>query len=170
MVVDEVARRLGVERWRKKDFARQAHVAGKRVVLVEPLTFMNESGWPVRKIASWWKTPRPEILVISDDLDLPLGRLRLRASGGSGGHNGLKSIIHELGGDDFPRLRVGIGRGFPDTEGEGRDEPVGHVLTAFTPTERDTLSAILAAAALGVLTWLGEGLVPAMNVVNGWHA
>jgi len=161
MVVDEVARRFGSVHWRKKDVARQAHVAPRGVVLVEPLTYMNESGYPVRKIAAWWKAPRPGILVISDDLDLPFGKLRLRSSGSSGGHNGLKSLIEELGGDDFPRLRVGIGR--------GRDA-IDHVLSPFEDGERQAIEAIVAAAADGALLWLEQGLTPAMNFVNGWHA
>ncbi|MBV9103900.1 MAG: aminoacyl-tRNA hydrolase [Candidatus Eremiobacteraeota bacterium] len=160
MVVDEIAKRLGVTHWRKKDFARQAHVASKRVVLVEPITFMNNSGWPVRKIASWWKTPRPEILVISDDLDLPFGKLRLRANGSSGGHNGLKSLIDELGGQDFPRLRVGIGRG---------REAIDHVLGDFHGDERETMQCVVDAASDGALLWLDGGIVPAMNAVNGWR-
>jgi len=157
MVVDEVARRLGVAHWRKKDYALQTHVAAKRVVLVKPLTFMNGSGGPVHKISSWWKTPRADVLVISDDLDLPFGRLRMRAGGSSGGHNGLKSVIDELGGDDFPRLRIGIGRGAG---------AIDHVLSEFSKEERDALSELVAAAADGALTWLDDGLVPAMNLVN----
>ena len=160
MVVDEIARRFGVTHWRKKDFAQQAHVAAKQVVLVKPLTFMNGSGWPVRKIASWWKTPRPDVLVVSDDLDLPFGKLRLRTNGGSGGHNGLKSIIDELGGEDFPRLRVGIGRG---------REAIDHVLSAFDADERAAMAAIVAAAADGAIQWLESGPVGAMNFVNSWQ-
>jgi PTH1 family peptidyl-tRNA hydrolase len=159
MVVDEVARRVGVASWRKKDFARQAHVAARRLVFVEPLTGMNGSGYPVRKIAAWWKTPRPEILVVSDDLDLPFRKLRLRASGGSGGHNGLRSLIEELGGDDFPRLRVGIGRG---------REAVDHVLSEFGDEEMQQLGPVVGAAADGVMLWLDEGIVPAMQLVNSW--
>jgi PTH1 family peptidyl-tRNA hydrolase len=160
MVVDEVARRIGAANWKKKDFARQAHVAAKRVVLAEPLTGMNGSGYPVNKIAAWWKVPRPDILVVSDDLDLPFGKLRMRASGGSGGHNGLKSMIEELGGDDFPRVRVGIGRG---------SEAIDHVLSAFVPEELPLLGAVVDAAADGVLTWLDDGIVPAMQLVNSWN-
>jgi PTH1 family peptidyl-tRNA hydrolase len=159
MVADEIGRRFGVERWRKKDFALQAHVAAQRVVLVKPLSYMNESGYPVRKIAAWWKTPRPEILAISDDLDLPFGKLRMRAGGSSGGHNGLRSLIEELGGDDFPRLRVGIGR--------GRDA-IDHVLATFSGDETHRLAEIVAAAADGAVAWLDEGLVAATQFVNSW--
>ena len=160
MVVDEIAQRFGVTHWRKKDSAYQAHVAAKGVVLVKPLTFMNGSGWPVLKIASWWKTPRPDVLIISDDLDLSFGRLRLRTSGSSGGHNGLKSIIDELGGDDFPRLRVGIGRG---------REAIDHVLSTFDAAERAAMSTVVSAAADGAILWLESGPIAAMNFVNGWQ-
>jgi PTH1 family peptidyl-tRNA hydrolase len=160
MVVDEVGRRFGVMHWRKKHFARQAHVATQGVVLVEPLTFMNNSGWPVHKIASWWKTPPSDILVVSDDLDLPFGRLRLRASGSSGGHNGLKSVIEELGTEAFPRLRIGIGRG---------SEATRHVLGTFAGDERAAMEKIVQVAADGSVLWLEDGIVAAMNAVNGWR-
>jgi PTH1 family peptidyl-tRNA hydrolase len=160
MVVDEVARRFGVDKWRKKDYALQVHVAAQRVVLVKPITGMNGSGYPVQKIAAWWKAPRPEVLVVSDDLDLPFGKLRMRASGGSGGHNGLKSMIEELGGDDFPRLRVGIGRG---------REAIDHVLTAFDASERDKLETIVNVSADGAIAWLDTGIVAAIQLINSWQ-
>jgi|HubBroStandDraft_2_1064218.scaffolds.fasta_scaffold188509_2 PTH1 family peptidyl-tRNA hydrolase len=158
MVIDEVARRFGVDKWRKKDYALQAHVAAQRVVLVKPITGMNGSGYPVQKIAAWWKALRPEILVVSDDLDLPFGKLRMRASGGSGGHNGLKSMIEELGGDDFPRLRVGIGRG---------REAIDHVLAPFDASERDKLETVVNVSADGAIAWLDAGVVAAMQLING---
>ena len=158
MILDEVARRFGVDKWRKKDYALQAHVAAQRVVLVKPITGMNGSGYPVQKIAAWWKAQRPEILVVSDDLDLPFGKLRMRASGGSGGHNGLKSMIEELGGDDFPRLRVGIGRG---------REAIDHVLAPFDPSEREKLETVVTVSADGAIAWLDTGIVAAMQQING---
>jgi PTH1 family peptidyl-tRNA hydrolase len=121
---------------------------------------MNESGWPVRRIAGWWKTPAPDVLVVVDDIDLPFGRLRMRESGGSGGHNGLKSIIEVLG-DTFVRLRVGIGH-----EGEAVD----HVLSAFTPEEERSLGTIVDVAADGVMRWLDQGPADAMNFVNAWRS
>jgi len=91
-----VARRLGVERWRNKDRALQANVTAKSLVLVKPQSYMNESGTPISRIARWWKTPPAGVLVVVDDLDLPFGKLRDARVGGSGGHNGLKSIIETL--------------------------------------------------------------------------
>ena len=160
-VVDRVARHFGVTKWRKKDAAEQAHLAAQSLVLVKPQSYMNESGRPIGKIAGWWKTPPAEVLVVVDDLDLPFGRLRMRAASGSGGHNGLKSIIEYLG-EDFSRLRIGIGRG-------GEDDAIDRVLSTFTADEERRLEPILDVATEGVLLWLDRGAVDAMNYVNAWR-
>jgi PTH1 family peptidyl-tRNA hydrolase len=159
-VLDEVARRLGVERWKNKSEALQAHVAARGVVLVKPQSYMNESGRPLAAIAGWWKATPPDVLVVSDDLDLPFGRLRMRASGGSGGHNGLKSIIEVLG-ESFPRLRIGIGRGRSDT--------IDYVLSNFSAEEERTLPQLIEVAADGVLRWLERDPLDAIQYVNGWR-
>ncbi len=160
-VVDEVARRIGVTGWKKKDEAEQAHVAAHSVVLVKPLSFMNESGRPIARIAGWWKTPPAELLVISDDLDLPFGRLRMRASGGSGGHNGLKSIIEPFG-EAFPRLRLGIGRG-------RSGDTIDYVLANFSGSEEELLPVLIDVATQGVLRWLDRDLTGAIQLVNAWR-
>ena len=160
-MVDDVARRFGVEHWKKKDEALQAHVAARNVVLVKPLSFMNDSGRPVAKIGGWWKASAADVLVVSDDLDLPFGRLRMRANGGSGGHNGLKSII-EVAGEGFPRLRIGIGR--------GRSDSIDYVLANFSPDEESMLEKIVAVAADGVVRFLERGPVDAINYVNAWRS
>ncbi len=157
MVVDEVARRFCVDRWKNKHGAHQAFDAGRRLVLVKPTSFMNLSGAPVRLIASWYRTPPEGILVVSDDMDLPFGRLRMRAKGGHGGHNGLRSIIATVG-EDFPRLRVGVGRPEYDS--------IDHVLSPFSAAERAELPAIVAAAADGVERWLALGIEAAMQFTN----
>jgi PTH1 family peptidyl-tRNA hydrolase len=159
-VLDEVARRLGVEHWKKKDAALQAHVAARGAVLVKPQSYMNESGRPIARIAAWWKAQAPDVLVVSDDLDLPFGRLRMRAGGGSGGHNGLRSII-EYFGEDFPRLRLGIGRGRSDT--------IDYVLSNFNGDEEQLLPQLIEVAAQGVLRWLERGPVDAIQYVNAWR-
>jgi PTH1 family peptidyl-tRNA hydrolase len=159
-VVDEVARRAGDVRFKKKDGAEQAHIAARAVVLVKPLSFMNDSGIPLASIAGWWKTPPSDLLVISDDLDLPFGRLRMRANGGSGGHNGLKSIIAHFG-EAFPRLRIGIGRGRADT--------IDYVLANFTGNEERELSTLIGVAADGIERWLAHGATDAIQFVNGWR-
>jgi PTH1 family peptidyl-tRNA hydrolase len=160
-VVDEVARRFGAQHWKKKDEALQAHVAARNVVLVKPLSFMNESGRPIAKVGGWWKASAADILIVSDDLDLPFGRLRMRANGGSGGHNGLKSII-EVAGEGFPRLRIGIGRGRTDT--------IDYVLANFSADEERALEKIVDVAADGVVRFLESGPVDAINYVNAWRS
>jgi PTH1 family peptidyl-tRNA hydrolase len=130
------------------------------VVLVKPLSFMNESGDPLGRIAGWWKTPAPELLVVSDDLDLPFGKLRMRANGSSGGHNGLKSIIARFG-EEFPRLKLGIGRGRTDT--------IDYVLANFSPDEERELATLIDVAASGVMRWLAAGPLDAIQFVNGWR-
>jgi PTH1 family peptidyl-tRNA hydrolase len=155
-----VARRLGVTSWRKKDEALQAHAAAHAVVLVKPQSFMNDSGHPLGRIAAWWKVMPVALLVVSDDIDLPFGRLRMRASGGSGGHNGLKSIIARFG-EDFPRLRVGVGRGRTDT--------IDYVLSTFAPDEERALPEMIDVAAAGVVRWLERGPVDAIQYVNAWR-
>ncbi len=158
-MIDEVARRYGIASWKKKDGALQANDAARRIVFVKPVTFMNLSGTPVRLISSWYRTPPSDVLVVGDDMDLPFGKLRMRPGGGHGGHNGLRSIIATIG-DDFPRLRVGLGR--PEFDG------VDHVLGSFAANEREALPAIVSAAADGVERWVDEGLDAAMRFVNTW--
>ena len=159
MVVDEVARRFGVSIWKKKDNARQALDATRRVLFMEPLSFMNLSGVPVRVAAAWYRTQPADILVISDDMDLPFGKLRMRPSGGHGGHNGLRSII-AANGDGFPRIRIGVGRPAFDI--------IDHVLSPFDASERTALPSMITAAADGVECWLDQGLDRAMLLMNTW--
>jgi PTH1 family peptidyl-tRNA hydrolase len=160
MIVDEVARRFALGSWRNRDGAEQGLLRERNVLLAKPVTFMNNSGSPLRIIASWYKVPPEHLLAISDDLDLPFGKLRMRRSGSSGGHNGLRSIITYFG-EDFPRLRVGIGR---DHDGEA----IGRVLGKFSEVERAGLPAIIEAGADTVERWLDAGLEPAMQFANSW--
>ncbi len=159
MVVDEVARRFGITSWKKKDAAYQALDSARRVIFVKPASFMNLSGTPVRLIASWYRTPPEGVLVVSDDMDLPFGKLRMRPNGGHGGHNGLRSLIATIG-ESFPRIRVGLGRPEHDS--------IDHVLSQFGEDERRALPDIVAAAADGVIVWIEEGLDAAMRLVNTW--
>ncbi len=160
MVVDEIARRYGIVKWRKKDSAEQAYDATRRVVFVKPTSYMNLSGTPVRLISSWYRTPPEGVLVVVDEMDLPFGRLRMRPFGGHGGHNGLRSIVATIG-DGFPRLRVGVGR--PELDS------VEHVLSPFDSTERRALPTIVAAAADAVERWLTDDLDSAMRFANTWE-
>ena len=130
------------------------------VRLVKPLTFMNLSGGAVVSLAGFYKIDVADMLVVVDDVNLEIGRLRARRSGSAGGHNGLKSIIASLGTDAFPRLRIGVGRG-----GEGRDLS-GHVLGRIGPSERATIDDAVGRAADAVETFVAEGIVAVMNRFN----
>jgi peptidyl-tRNA hydrolase, PTH1 family len=160
MVIDEVARRCGISKWKKRDGALQALDGERCVVLVKPVTFMNLSGTPVRLISSWYRTPPSGVLVVSDDMDLPFGRLRMRPLGGHGGHNGLRSVIATIG-EDFPRIRIGLGRPEYDS--------IDHVLSSFRDDEKRALPAIVVAAADGVDRWVDDGIESAMRFVNTWE-
>jgi len=133
-----------------------------KVVLAKPQTYMNRSGAAVGALVNWLKVAPAEMLVIVDDADLPLGQLRLRGAGGSGGHNGLRSIIEALGGnEEFARLRIGIGRSGPAGE-----DITDHVLGKFSSAERDLAGEAIGAAVEAVDCCLQEGLAAAMNRFN----
>lgn len=130
-----------------------------RVLLVKPMRFMNLAGGPVKAaLRQTDADPATDLLVVADDVDLPLGRVRLRRSGSAGGHNGLRDIIAALGSDEFNRLRVGIGRA-----GETAD----HVLATFKPGERTLASEAVAVAADAAQRWLSDGIDAAMSEFNG---
>ena len=160
MIVDELARRLGAteRRNRFRSDLIEAFDGGEKVVLLKPRTYMNLSGSAVREATNWYKAPIEDLLVVVDDIDLPFGSIRLRAKGGSGGHNGLKSIIAELGLETFSRMRIGIGR--------GPGHATRQVLTRFTSDEERVLPAVLGAAADCVLEWERQGIISAMNRCN----
>jgi PTH1 family peptidyl-tRNA hydrolase len=139
----------------------EAGDAGK-VTLAKPQTFMNRSGSAVQALLVWLKIEPAQVLVVEDDADLPLGQIRLRLSGGSGGHNGLRSIIETLGGnEEFARLRIGIGRSAP----LGTDI-TGHVLGRFAPAEREVAEEAVATAAETMECCLRDGIAEAMNRFN----
>jgi PTH1 family peptidyl-tRNA hydrolase len=140
--------------------ARTARLTGggHDVLLAEPTTFMNLSGWAVREIVAYYKIALADILVMVDDADLPLGKLRIRMSGSAGGHNGLKSIIQELGSQEFPRLRIGVGR----QAGELRH----HVLGRFASEERALIETAVRKAADAAEMFVTEDIRTVMNKFN----
>ena len=142
--------------------ARTAY-AGETLMLVKPQTFMNLSGTSVAPLLRYYGGAPADLTVVLDDADLPLGRLRIRASGGSGGHRGLASIIEALGTEAFPRIRLGVGR-------EARGDLVGHVLGKFDGTRQTVVRAMVEAAADAVQCLTENGLNEAMNRYNGWSA
>jgi len=134
---------------------------GHRVVLCQPQTFMNLSGEAVGKLVSFFQSPRTKLVVAVDDADLPVGEIRLRPSGSSGGHHGLESIEQHLGSREYGRLRIGIGRQ------DGKREIIGHVLGKLSANEMAVIEKVLVRAADQVECWLAHGLQKAMSQFNG---
>ena len=158
--VDYFARKHGIAIRERKARAKVGlgEVAEKGVVLAKPRTFMNLSGQAVSRLVRQFNVPLEDLVVICDDLDLPLGRVRIRQRGGSAGHKGMESIIDSLGSQDFPRIRVGIGR--PD------GDEVSYVLSDFTAEERDVVREAMADVADALYCILTEGIEAAMNRYN----
>jgi PTH1 family peptidyl-tRNA hydrolase len=139
-----------------------------RLRLLMPQTFMNDSGRAIRAALDWFDLQPADLLVLVDDMDLPLGRLRLRASGSAGGHNGLRSAISHLGTQEFPRLRIGIGAPAEDPL-ERKARTIGHVLGRFSPAERPLLNDVLAEVEAGIGLIQRLGLERAGNRLNGFR-
>ena len=164
MLADLLARRWRAD-WNsgKKFQAQQAQAefAGNRTVLCKPQTFMNLSGAAVGALVNFYHLPLLRLVVAVDDADLPLGQIRLRPGGSSGGHHGLESIEQHLGSREYARLRIGIGRQ------DRRREIAGHVLGRLSAAEQAVLEKVLARAAEQVECWLAHGLAKAMSQFNG---
>jgi peptidyl-tRNA hydrolase, PTH1 family len=161
-VADELARRRDVlfEHGRANALTAKVGIGADALLIVKPLTMMNLSGEAVGGLAHFYKIDPSDIIAVADDVNLPLGRLRLRGSGSAGGHNGFRSIIARLGSDRFPRLRVGVGRGDP------RRDLADHVLARFDPDEASEVERAIARAADAVDTFIAEGIEAAMNRFN----
>lgn len=161
MVADELARRAHAEGSKRRFKAEiaEGRLAGEKLVLVKPQTYMNLSGHAVREVVQWYHVPVDRVLVIVDDLDQPFGQVRLRARGSAGGHNGLKSIFAQLGTTEVPRLRIGIGR--------TSTQAISHVLARFSKDEQAALRGVIAEAADAAGLWAEKGILEAMNLVNG---
>jgi PTH1 family peptidyl-tRNA hydrolase len=162
MLLDRLAARLGLtfSRYQFKALVTKGECQQQKLVLAKPQTFMNLSGQAVSALVRFYKVPMENLLVVYDDVDLPLGTLRLRPAGGSAGQKGMTSIIEKLGRQDFPRLRIGIGRP------SGRMEAAAYVLQDFSTAETELLSITLDRAVDAVLTFVTEGLTMAMNRYN----
>lgn len=163
MVVEAFAKRHGLDfsRMQYDAFVATGRAAGRSVILAKPQKYMNLSGRPVGALRSFYKLPLENILVAYDDLDLPTGTIRLRPSGGAGGHNGMKDILRHLGSEAFARLRVGIGRP------PGRMDSAAYVLQDFGAEERIVIDAACDRAADAIETWLRDGITLAMSRHNG---
>ena len=162
-VVDEVARRRDLEFTTSPAdavIARETGTSG-RLILAKPLTFMNRSGYAVGLLSRYFDVETSNILVVLDDVNLSLGRLRARPDGSDGGHNGLQSVILSLGTDEFPRVRMGVGRG------QGQRDLSDHVLTRFADEEIARVDELIIGTADAVELFIKSGIAPVMNRFNG---
>ncbi|MDQ1660469.1 MAG: peptidyl-tRNA hydrolase, family, partial [Blastococcus sp.] len=165
MVLDELAERAGIrlapgKGARSRAVSGEGRLAGRRVVLARPLTYMNESGGPVRGLLDYHSIDPSDLVVLHDELDIGFASVRLKLGGGEGGHNGLRSITRSLGTKDYLRVRVGIGRP------PGRQDPADFVLKDFSSTERKELALLLVEAADAAELLLAQGLEAAQNGVH----
>jgi peptidyl-tRNA hydrolase, PTH1 family len=163
VVLDGLAKAWGISLVEHKKFQGwfgEGMAGGQKIRLLKPSTYMNNSGQAMRSVLDWYKIPPEAVLVVYDDMDLPVGRLRLRLSGSAGGQNGMKSAIAHLGTQNFPRLRVGIG-----SKTEGRDA-ISHVLGSFTPGEKPLVNEVVDLSIGAVETAIREGVEMAMNRYN----
>ena len=158
MVADQLAAQSGAT-WEKSTKWDALVAKCGAVFLAKPMSYMNRSGYPLLKIAQFYKIQPPEILVVLDDMALPLGRLRLRASGGSGGHNGLESVIMQFGTEQIPRLRIGIGEALSAAS-------VDYVLGRFFEEEKAIVRSAIDRAVEAVKCAIDNNLISAMNTFN----
>jgi PTH1 family peptidyl-tRNA hydrolase len=164
MLVDLLAKRWSADWTNEKKFQSRIAKAdrdGPRAVLSQPQTYMNASGEAVGALVNFYQLPLKKLVVVLDDADLPLGGIRLRPGGSSGGHHGLESIEQHLGSREYPRLRIGIGRK------DGAREITGHVLGRLSTAEMAVMEKVLVRAADQVECWLAHGLHKAMSQFNG---
>ena len=163
--VDAIAAEIGATWEEKRQFkclmARGAF-AGMPVMLVKPQTYMNLSGESVAPVVKYHNATPADLLVVQDDIDLPVGRMRVRKNGSCGGHNGIRNIIERLGTQDFIRLKLGVGK--------DRSDVIAHVLGKFDPTARRTMDLVVAEAVKAAAAILKSGPDRAMNLYNGWSA
>lgn len=152
--------RTKLERKHRTSILGEDEIEGQRVILVKPRTFVNRSGQAVEYLMTRYGVPIEKVLIIHDDINLPVGKLRLRPSGSAGGHNGLRSIIEITGSQDFPRLRVGVGRP-PDG-----DDQIGHVIGEMSPQEREATNDALERVVKAISSLLTENIDVTMNRFN----
>ncbi len=167
--LNHFARKQAIRFDRKQGKARigSGEVAGEAVILAKPQTYMNLSGESVSRLVRKFGVSLANLLVVHDDLDLPLGKIRIRQGGSSGGHKGVESIITILGSADFPRLRIGIGRPGTDSHSQyGEDEIISYVLSSFAPQEKEIVARTIPVVSDALLSLISEGIDTAMNKYN----
>lgn len=164
--LDLLAEKLGcrIDKGKFQGLYGQTMYAGKKLMLLKPQTYMNLSGRSVLQMSAYFSIPPQRIIVLFDDISLPPGRLRIRADGSAGGHNGIKSIIAELGSQEFPRVKIGVGsKAHPD------QDLADHVLSTFSAQEEKALAVSLSNAADAALAIIDHGVPEAANRFNGSH-
>ena len=164
--LDLMADSLGIKinKVKFKGLLGEATYEGNKLLLLKPHTYMNLSGESVKDAVNFYKIPLEKLIVIYDDMDLPVGRIRIRPEGSAGGHHGMESIIYQLGSDKFPRVRIGIGHP------EDKKATVNHVLGRFYGEEAEKIQAAIQAAVDAALLIVTEGANCAMNKFNGFQA
>jgi PTH1 family peptidyl-tRNA hydrolase len=162
MVVEKVATEFSISLDKQKfdTLYGRGMLEGIEVLLAKPMTYMNNSGLPAKRLADYFRIKSEDLLVIHDDIDLALGRIKIKIAGGHGGHKGIKSLMDAFGEDDFARLRIGVGRS------EGAVSVTDHVLSGFSGEEKKMLKGILARAREAVVTILSRGIKDGMNRFN----
>ena len=164
-VVDAIAERIGAVWENKKSFScliARGVFSGVQVLLVKPQTFMNLSGDSVAPVVKYNNASYADLLVVQDDIDLALGRIRIRKNGSCGGHNGIRNIIERMGTSDFARLKIGVGK--------DRSNVIGHVLGKFDPLSRAIIDKSVSVSVDAVAAFVVNGVDRAMNTFNGWVA
>ncbi|HAT4104659.1 TPA: aminoacyl-tRNA hydrolase [Clostridium perfringens] len=160
-VIDYMANKynIDVNREKFKGICGEGFIENKKVILLKPLTYMNLSGESIRELANFYKLEDDEIIVVYDDISLDIGRLRIREKGSAGGHNGIKSIIQNLGGDKFPRVKVGVG--------QPKDNLVNHVLGKFSKEDREHIEKVIPVVSDAIVEILKNDAKESMNKFNG---
>lgn len=161
--VDAIASEIGASWEEKRQFKclwAKGNFAGQSVILAKPQTYMNLSGESVAPLVRYSNATAADLLVIQDDIDLPVGRMRVRKNGSCGGHNGIRNIIERLGTQDFARLKLGVGK--------DKSDVIAHVLGKFDPATRQTMDRVVAEAVKAAAAILCDGPDRAMNAYNGW--
>lgn len=160
-VIDYMANKynIDVNREKFKGICGEGFIENKKVILLKPLTYMNLSGESIRDLANFYKLEDDEIIVVYDDISLDIGRLRIREKGSAGGHNGIKSIIQNLGGDKFPRVKVGVG--------QPKDNLVNHVLGKFSKEDREHIEKVIPVVSDAIVEIVKNDAKESMNKFNG---
>ncbi|MDN4557899.1 aminoacyl-tRNA hydrolase [Clostridium perfringens] len=160
-VIDYMANKynIDVNREKFKGICGEGFIENKKVILLKPLTYMNLSGESIRELANFYKLEDDEIIVVYDDISLDIGRLRIREKGSAGGHNGIKSIIQNLGGDKFPRVKVGVG--------QPKDNLVNHVLGKFSKEDREHIEKVIPVVSDAIVEIVKNDAKESMNKFNG---